>query len=345
MTKAYILKKPNDNRELRHLMISTLRCCMGLMLTWSFFDFAQAQNTSSWPEKPVRIYSTSPPGGTIDLLSRMVAQECSKIMGKSFVVENKPGANGNLAAESVVTAPPDGYLWFVTLPGVFSINRYLFKRIPFDADKDILPVAMLGESPLIFLVPASSPVQSFPELIKWVRANPGKFSYSSAGMGTTGHLGMELLKQMANLDVVHIPYKGAAAATNDLLAGQVQMTLDNTTSAMPHIRSGMLRGLAIGEKQRIPVAPDLPTISESGVPGYSVEPWFALGTRTGVPQDVVSKVHDCATAAVTQAENVKRLSNSGITAKPMSEAALISYAKSETEKWGEIVRKSGATLD
>jgi tripartite-type tricarboxylate transporter receptor subunit TctC len=314
-------------------------------LTCVIFHTCWAQNSNIWPDKPVRIYSTSPPGGTIDLLSRMVAQECSKNLGKSFVVENKPGANGNLAAESVVSSPPDGYLWFVTLPGVFSINRFLFKRIPFDTDKDILPVAMLGESPLIFLVPTSSPVQNFPELIKWVRANPGKFSYSSAGVGTTGHLGMELLKQMANLDIVHIPYKGTAAATNDLLSGQVQMTMDNTTSAMPHIRSGMLRGLAVGDKQRISVAPDLPTIGESGVPGYSVEPWFGLGTRTGVPPDIVNKVHSCATAAITQADNVKRLTNSGITPRPMTEAAFISYAKSETEKWGEIVRKSGANLD
>jgi tripartite-type tricarboxylate transporter receptor subunit TctC len=306
---------------------------------------AQGQGTGAWPERTVRIFATSPPGGTIDLLARMAAAECSQAIGKPFVVENRPGANGNIAADAVVKAPPDGHLWFVTLPGVFSINRYLFKSMPFDSDKDILPVAMLGESPLVLLVHPSSPAQNFPEFLKWVRANPGKFSYSSAGIGTTGHLGMELLKQMASLNIIHVPYKGTAAATTDLISGQVQMTLDNTTNALPHVRAGAVRGLAIGQKQRIDSAPELPTIHESGVPGFEVLPWFALGTRSGVPKDIVARVNACATASLSRPENQKRLTSAGIIPLPMTQSAFAAFVAAESAKWGDIVRKSGATVD
>ncbi len=326
-----------------HRVPAALWLVLGLLSTYA--GHVRAQGPAPWPDRPVRILATSPPGGSIDLLARMAAQECSLTLGKSFIVENRPGANGNVAADAVVKGPADGYLWFVTLPGVFSINRHLFKNIPFDADKDIVPVAMMGESPLILLVRPSAPAQNFPEFLRWVRANPGKFAYSSAGVGTTGHLGMELLKQMASLDILHVPYKGTAAATNDLLSGAVQMTLDNTTSALPHIRSGLLRGLAVGEKQRIASAPELPTMSEAGVPGYEVVPWFALGTRTGVPKDIVAKVNACATAAVTRPENQQRLATAGIIPKPMTQLAFVNYVRGESEKWGEIVRKSGASLD
>lgn len=304
-----------------------------------------AQGPAAWPERTVRIFATSPPGGTIDLLARMAAAECTQAIGKPFVVENRAGANGNIAADAVVKAPADGYLWFVTLPGVFSINRYLFKNMPFDSDKDILPVAMLGESPLILLVHPSSPAQTFPDFLKWVRANPGKLSYSSAGIGTTGHLGMELLKQMASLDIVHVPYKGTAAATTDLISGRVQMTLDNTTSALPHVRSGALRALAVGQKQRIDSVPDLPTINESGVPGFEVVPWFALGTRSGVPKDIVARVNACATASLSRPENQKRLASAGIIPLPMTQSAFAAYVAAEAARWGDIVRKSGATVD
>jgi tripartite-type tricarboxylate transporter receptor subunit TctC len=293
----------------------------------------------------VRVFATSPPGGTIDLLARMAATECTQAIGKPFVVENRAGANGNIAADAVVKGPPDGHMWFVTLPGVFSINRYLFKNMPFDSDKDILPVAMLGQSPLILLVHPSSPAQNFPDFLKWAQANPGRLSYSSAGVGTTGHLGMELLKQMAGLNILHVPYKGTAAATTDLISGQVQMTLDNTTSALPYVRAGSLRALAVGQKQRIESAPELPTMHEAGLPGFEVVPWFAMGTRSGVPKDIVAKVNACATAALARPENQKRLASAGIIPQPMTQSAFAAYVAAESNRWGDIVRKSGATVD
>lgn len=304
-----------------------------------------AQVGSTWSDKPVKVFATSPPGGTIDLLARMVAAECSQTTGKSFVVENRAGANGNIAAGAVVQGPPDGHQWFVTLPGVFAINKHLFKNMPFDPEKDILPVAMLGQSPLILIINNSVPAQNFPDFLKWVKSSPGKLSYSSAGIGTTGHLGMELLKQMAGLDVLHVPYKGTAAATTDLISGQVQMSFDNSTNAMPHLKSGSVRALATGQKQRIESLPDLPTIHEAGVPNFEIIPWFALGTRVGVPKDIVDKVHACATASITKPENQKRLSNAGIIPKPMTQVAFNNYLQFEVNRWGDIVRKSGASVD
>jgi len=316
-----------------------------LFLWLSLLASAVAQVGGGWSDRPIKIFATSPPGGTIDLLARMVASECSQSIGKSFIVENRAGANGNIAANTVVQSPPDGHNWFVTLPGVFAINRHLFKSMPFDPDRDILPVAMLAQSPLILLVNNSVPVQNFPDFLKWVKSNSGKLSYSSAGIGTTGHLGMELLKQMAGVDILHVPYKGTAAATTDLISGQVQMTFDNTTNALPHMRSGAVRGIAVGQKLRIDSNPDLPTIHEAGVPNFEVIPWFALGTRTGVSKEIVDKVHACATASITKPENQKRLANAGIIPQPMSQLALASFVQVEASRWGDIVRKSGATAD
>lgn len=304
-----------------------------------------AQVGSSWSDRPIRIYATSPPGGSIDLLARMVATECSQSTGKSFIVENRAGANGNIAANMVVKGPPDGHQWFVTLPGVFSINQYLFKSMPFDSNKDILPVAVLGQSPLILTVNKAVPAKNFPDFLKWVKSNPGKLFYSSAGVGTTGHLAMELLKQTAGLDVVHVPYKGTAEANIGLISGEVQMSLGNTTSAFPHMKSGQIQGLAVGQKQRIDEYPDLPTIHESGVPNFEVLPWFALGTRVGVSKDIVDKVHACATASITKPENKKRLENVGIIPQLMTQPEFARYVQAESKLWGDVVRKSGASLD
>jgi tripartite-type tricarboxylate transporter receptor subunit TctC len=324
-------------------MVRPLIIALTMILSPASSVFAQVGST--WSDRPIKIYATSPPGGSIDLLARMVATECSQSTGKTFIVENRAGANGNIAANMVVKGPPDGHQWFVTLPGVFSINQYLFKSMPFDSNKDILPVAVLGQSPLILTVNKSVPAKNFPDFLKWVKANPGKLFYSSAGVGTTGHLAMELLKQTAGLDISHIPYKGTAEANIGLISGEVQMSLGNTTSAFPHMKSGQILGLAVGQKQRIDDFPELPTIHESGVPNFEVLPWFALGTRVGVSKDIVDKVHACATASITKLENKKRLDNVGIIPQLMTQPEFAKYVQAESKLWGDVVRKSGASLD
>ncbi len=296
----------------------------------------------AWPTKAVRIIATSPPGGSIDLLARIVAEECSKSFGQPFVVENHNGANGTVGANRVVKAPPDGYNFFVTIPGVFAINQYLYANLPFDTAKDIAPVAYLGSAPLILVVPSTAPPKTFSEFLAWVRDNPGKFAYASQGVGNTGHLAMELLKQMAGLDILHVPYKGSAAALNDLLAGNVQMTLLNAPGALPHIQKGALRGLAVSEKKRLASLPEIPTIDESGVPGFEVIPWWGLGTRTGVPQDIIDKMNAAATRALTRPENLQRLQAAGIVFAPKTPAEFTAFVGEESHKWGAIVKNSGA---
>jgi tripartite-type tricarboxylate transporter receptor subunit TctC len=333
----------NTNISKMELRVSSLITAFVLALFSADSVFAQVGST--WSDRPIRIFATSPPGGSIDLLARMVATECSQSTGKSFIVENRAGANGNIAANMVVKGPPDGHQWFVTLPGVFSINQYLFKTMPFDSNRDILPVAILGQSPLILTVNKSVPAKNFPDFLKWVKSNPGKLFYSSAGVGTTGHLAMELLKQTAGLDVSHVPYKGTAEANIALISGEVQMSLGNTTSAFPHMKSGQILGLAVGQKQRIEDYPELPTIHESGVPNFEVLPWFALGTRVGVSKDIVDKVHACATASMTKPENKKRFENVGIISQPMTQLEFARYVQAESKLWGDVVRKSGASLD
>lgn len=296
-----------------------------------------------WPNKVVRIIATSPPGGSIDALARILAEDFSKTFGQTFIVENRNGANGNVGGTAVVRAPADGYTLFVTIPGVFSINQFLYKDMPFDSEKDIAPVALLGTAPLILVVPSTAPPQTFSEFIAWVRANPGKFAYSSQGVGNTGHLGMELLKEMAKLDIIHVPYKGSAAALNDLLAGNVQMSLMNAPGALPYMQTGALRALGVAESRRIASAPTVPTIAESGVPGFEVTPWYGLGTRKGVAPDIIAKLNAAANAAMTRPDNVKRLTAAGIVSTPMTTPEFAAYIQTENKKWGEIIKRSGAT--
>lgn len=296
----------------------------------------------AWPTRTVRIIATSPPGGSIDMLARLVAEECSKTFGQPFVVENHNGANGTVGANRVVKAAPEGYDFFVTIPGVFAINQYLYSNLPFDTAKDIEPVAYLGSAPLVLVVPSAAPPKTFAEFLSWVRAHPGKFAYSSQGVGNTGHLAMELLKQMAGLDILHVPYKGSAAALNDLLAGNVQMTLLNAPSALPHIQKGTLRALAVSEKKRLASLPDVPTIDEAGVPGYEVIPWWGLGTRTGVPREIIDKMNAAATRAMTRPENQQRLEAASIIFSPKSPDAFKAFVAEESHKWSAIVKASGA---
>ena len=300
---------------------------------------------SAWPGRVVRIISTSPPGGTVDLLSRILADDFTKTFGQPFIVENRPGGNGNVGADAVVKAPADGHMLFVTIPGVFSINAHLLASMPFNPRTDIAPVAMLGFSPLVLVVHPSVQAKNLQELLAWLRERPGKASYSSQGVGTTGHLAMELLKSLTGVDAMHVPYKGAAAATTDLLAGNVALTFVNTTAALPYVQKGQLRAIAVGEKRRIAAAPEIPTVAESGVPGFEVTPWFGLGTRAGVPKSVVDRLNAETARALRHPETVTRLANLGIEPRTMTPEAFAEFVRGESEKWGDIIRRSGAKVD
>jgi tripartite-type tricarboxylate transporter receptor subunit TctC len=306
---------------------------------------AYASAQSAWPARPVKIIATSPPGGSVDLLARMLAEAFTQRFGQPFVVDNRPGANGNIGVDAVVKAPPDGHMLFVTIPGVFSINEHLLARMPFDPRRDLEPIAMTGTSPLVLLVSPDLPVRTVPELLTWLRERPGKVSYASAGVGTTGHLGMELLRSLTGVDIVHVPYKGAAAAITDLLAGNVGLTLNNTSASVPYIQKGLVRALAVAERYRLNALPDLPTLDEAGVAGFEVTPWFALGTRSGVPQRIVERLATESVAALATPSAVSRLAQLGMEPRTLTGEAFRRYVRAESDKWGALIRRSGARAD
>jgi tripartite-type tricarboxylate transporter receptor subunit TctC len=305
-----------------------------------------ASIAAAWPDRPVRVIATSPPGGAVDLLARIAAEEFTQALGQPFVVENRPGANGNLGAGVVLKAPPDGHLFFVAPPGPFSINAQLMRSMPFDPRADIAPVALLGVSPLLLAVHPSVPAKDVRELIAWLRSQAGKADYASQAVGSTGHLAMELFKALAGVEATHIPYKGSAAqATIDLLGGRVQLGFVNTSTALPYVRSGQLRAIAVAERTRIAAAPDIPTLDESGLPGFEATPWIGLGARAGTDAGIVERLNDMARRALARPEVVARLARIGVEPRAMSPGDFTRFIAAESAKWSDIIRRSGATAE
>lgn len=317
-----------------------------LVATSVIFPALAGAQPVSWPARPVHIVATSPPGGSVDLLARLAADEFARSFGQPFVVENRPGANGNIGAEIVLKAPPDGHMLFVAPTGPFSINAHLMTNMPFDPARDIAPVALLGVSPLLLVVHPSVPATSVTELIAWMKSRGGSVNYASQAVASTGHLAMELFKAMAGVEATHIPYKGSAAqATADLLAGRVAVSFVNTSTTIPYIRKGQLRALAVAERRRLAVAPEIPTVDESGLPGYEATTWIGLGTRAGTPADVVQRLNEAAARGLARPEVAERLARIGVEPRTMSPGEFAAFIRAETEKWGGIIRRSGARAE
>jgi tripartite-type tricarboxylate transporter receptor subunit TctC len=287
-----------------------------------------------WPNHTVRIIATSPPGGSVDFLSRALAEDFSKAFGGPFVVESRPGANGNIGVDLVVKAPADGHMFFVAPPGPFAINAHLMSFIPFNPTADIAPVAMLGVAPLLLVVHPSVPAKNL------------QAHYASQAVASSGHLAMELLKSLAGVDALHVPYKGSAAqATTDLLAGRVAMSFVNTSTSLQHVRDGRLRAIAVAELKRIDTAPEVPTLAESGLPGFEATPWLGLGARSGTSRDIVHRLNERASRALARAEVARRMANLGIEVRPMTSEQFAEFVHAETGKWADIIRRSGAKVE
>lgn len=316
------------------------------VLAVALLPLAALAQQPTWPSRTVRIISTSPPGGSVDLFARIVAEECAKSFGQPFVVENRPGANGNIGADLVLKAPTDGHMYFVAPAGPFSINPSIMTAMPFNPVTDIAPVAMLGVSPLLLVVHPSVPAKDLKELLAWLRAQGGNVNYASQAIASTGQLAMELLKSLTGVQAAHIPYKGsAAAATADLLAGRVSISFVNTSTTMPHLRTGQLRAIAVAELERIAAAPDIPTVAESGVPGFEATSWFGIGARAGTPQQIIHRMSETAERAITRPEVRERLFKIGIEPRPMNPQRFAEFIRTETAKWGDIIRRTGAKAE
>jgi tripartite-type tricarboxylate transporter receptor subunit TctC len=328
--------------SLAQLLILVLRA---LALAGSF-AFVAAQAAQDWPTRAVRIVATSPPGGSVDFLARALASDFSEAFGQPFVVENRPGANGNIGVELVLKAPADGHAMFVSPPGPFSINVHLMPEMQFDPARDVAPVAMLAVTPLLLVVHPSVPARNLPELLAWLRAQNGAATYASQAVASTGHLAMELMKSRTGVQATHVPYKGSAAqAAADLLAGRVSMGFISTSTTLPHVESGRLRAIGVAELRRLHAAPDIPTLDESGLPGFEATPWLGLGMRAGTPPRIIDRLSERASRALARPDTAKRMASLGIEPRHLGPKEFATFLRSDSAKWAEIIRRSGAKLE
>ncbi|MCU0897441.1 MAG: tripartite tricarboxylate transporter substrate binding protein [Burkholderiales bacterium] len=309
------------------------------------FAVSPAAFGQAYPSKPVRIICPFPPGGAVDIASRAIADALTKTTGQSFIVENKPGAGGNLGGEIAAKSPPDGYTLFMTTSGIQAINPALYAKMNYDPNKDFAPVVALVSLDNVLVVHPSVKVTSVKELIDAAKAQPGKITGASSGSGTSIHMSLEMFKHLTGTDILHIPYKGSAPAVADLLGGQVDIMFDNIPSSLPHIKAGKLRAVATTGAKRSATLPDLPTIAEAGVPGYESGVWFGLVAPTGTPKDVIAKLNADALKAAKLPDFQKRMTDLGyeiITGSPEQMAERI---KAEIARWGPVVKASGAKAE
>jgi tripartite-type tricarboxylate transporter receptor subunit TctC len=300
---------------------------------------ARAQTSSNgWPNRVVRMVVGFPPGGGADATARIVANRLSEMWGQQVVIENKGGAGGNLANETVAAAPADGYTMLFAVPGL-AVNRFLFPTLSYDAATDLAPVSLIGTYPTLLVVAKASPIKSAQQLIADARATPGKLTYASPGVGTTGHLSAELLKQMAHIDLTHVPYRGVAAGSmSDLLAGRVDTMLNTTGSLLQATNAGLVRALAVTTAERFPGAPEIPTFAEAGVPGFDVTSWYALFVPAKTPGEIVQRMNADTVALLRERAIQERFDPLGITAKSSTPAEMTARMKADAELWGPIIR-------
>ena len=336
-----IFRCSSASRRDFHLATLTLAAALGVGLSLPATVAAQA----SFPSKPLIIIVPFTPGGTTDILARIVGQGLSTEFGQSVVIENRAGAGGNIGAQVAAKAAPDGYTLFMGTVGTQAINASLYKKMPFDPIKDFAPLTRVANVPNLLVANPAQPFKSVAELIAYAKANPGKVNFASSGNGTSIHLSGELFKTMAKVQMVHVPYKGSAPALTDLLGNQVGIMFDNLPSVIPHVRSGKLRPLAITTAKRSPELPDVPTIAESGLPGYEATSWFGLLAPAGTPAPVISKLNAAIVKVLAQADVRKRISDQGAEVYSETPEQFAAFIQAEGIKWGKVVRDSGASLD
>ena len=298
-----------------------------------------------YPEKPVRFIIPSAPGGSPDVLMRILLQQMSQQMGVAFVVENKPGASFVLGTMDVVKAPADGYTLGYGNIVSLAINRSLLPSLPYDVEKDLTLISNVTHVFNMLAVNNTLPVHSVTELIAYAKRNPGKLTNGSSGNGTTGHLGGELFKAMTGIEMVHVPYKGSAQAINDLMGGQIQVMFDNVPSIGPHVKAGRVRGLGVSAPKRASSFPDIPTIAEAGVPGYETNSWGGVIGPARLPRDIVLKLNTEIRAALATPALVERFRQLDSEIDGGTPEQFLELVRRETPKWAEVVRRSGAKVD
>ena len=299
----------------------------------------------TYPGKPVRLVVPFPPGGSLDFAGRLIAQKLTEMWGQPVVVENKPGAGGNIGADLVAKAPADGYTILLGALSTHAVNPSLYAKMPYDAAKDFAPITLIAVTPNVLVVNANSPVQNVTEFIAYTKANPGKLSFGSGSNGSAGHLAGELYKVETGTDAVHIPYKGGAPATQALMAGDTQFMFDNLANAMAQVKGGKLRALAVTTAKRSALAPELPTMAEAGLPGFDISTWYGLFAPAGTPPAIVAKWNADVTRILNMPDVRARFVADGAEPAPDSPEQFAQFIAAELTKYARIVKVSGAKVD
>jgi len=317
---------------------------MLFIVTSSIWHSTSSSATSEdhYPTKPVKIIVGFAPGGGSDFIARIVAQKLTQKLGQTVFVENRPGAGGNLGAEIALKSPGDGYTLFLAATS-YTVNANLYK-LPFDPVNDITPIAILASGPFIIAANPEANIKTLQDLVALAKKEPGKLSYASAGSGSITHIATEYFLTTANIDVLHVPYKGTSPALTDTMAGQVQMIFGTVASTLPHVKSGKLTGLAVTTSKRLPALPNLPTVMESGYPDFNVSVWHGLIGPKDIPEAIVNKLNQAVRESLTDAATTEQLASDGLTARSDTPAQFGTLISEEVERWGKLVKARNITL-
>lgn len=311
--------------------------CMALLA-----NFAQAQ---SFPDRPITLVVPNPPGGLVDTSARLLSEPLTRVIGQPVIVDNKPGASGNIAYQFVANAKPDGYTLLISYSGYHVANPSLMDKLSWDPLKDFSPVALLTISTNVIAVHPSVPVNNLKELVAYAKANPGKLNYASQGNGSVAHIGTEIFKQNTGIDMVHVPYKGSGPAIQDVLAGQVQVFITTPPSVMQHVQSGKLKGLAVTGKSRHPGMPNVPTTAEAGLPSFQLESWVALYAPAGTPAPVIAKLTDSVKKSLALPEVKERSDAAGVELRYLTPTAMDALLKKELPYWDKAIKSANIKVD
>jgi tripartite-type tricarboxylate transporter receptor subunit TctC len=321
-----------------------MRTSRALGLLLAALVLAASAARAEYPEKTIRIVVPYPPGGFNDTLGRVVAQKLGEAWGQPTVVENRPGGGTLIGTDTVAKAPPDGHtLLVVAFP--FAVNPSLYAKLPYDTVKDFAPVLLAGQTPNLLVVNPEVPIHSVKELIAAAKAKPGSLSYGSTGSGSSNHLSMELFRTMTGVELVHVPYKGSAPMVTDLLGGHIQVAFDNTPNVLPQVKAGKLRALAITSATRSAMVPDVPTVSEAGVPGYEVGVWFGIVAPAGTPAAVLAKLNTELNRMLAMPDVKQEFADQGVEPVGGSPERFAEHLKAQIEKWTKVVKESGAKVE
>jgi tripartite-type tricarboxylate transporter receptor subunit TctC len=327
-------------------MVSTRRRLAALVSLFGFAALAApVAAQEKWPSKPITYVVPFPTGGTTDTLARLIAQRLGQALGTTVVVDNKPGAGGNIGSEFVARAAPDGYTILGGTISSHAINVSLYPKLPHDPLTSFAPITLIGSNPNVLVVPAGSPFKSVADILKALKDKPGSLSFASAGNGTSQHLSGEMFKTLGGVDMVHVPYKGSGPAIQDVMSGQVPLMFDTSVVAGPHIQSGKLRALAVTSSKRSAAMPDVPTVAEAGITGYEVVSWQAIFAPAGTPQPIVQRLHAEIPKILKSPEMQERLAKLGMDASGMTPAELAAFQKAEIEKWARVIKAANVKID